>query len=150
MFLPQVVKSARVMKKSVAVLTPFIDRKNWIIIIAVKAASSTGKAGRRKRECKNLLRYRKGRWYTISEKYCRRVLGCNGYDIVDLGVMVAATKFWKRPSEKKQIYRAHGLITPSLEKMVLCSPRNEKKKPESPLMIGAPPLPDAYRHSHCA
>ncbi|HLX93688.1 MAG TPA: dihydropteroate synthase, partial [Puia sp.] len=108
MFLPQVVKSARVMKKSVAILTPYIEeeKKN-------NPKSSPGGAAR------ILMATVKGDVHDIGKNIVGVVLGCNGYDIIDLGVMVPADKILETARrENVDIIGLSGLITPSLDEMV--------------------------------
>ena len=105
MFLPQVVKSARVMKKSVAVLTPHLE--------AQKAAGTVKAAG------KVLLATVKGDVHDIGKNIVGVVLACNGYEVIDLGVMVAADRIAKAARETgANLVGLSGLITPSLDEMV--------------------------------
>jgi len=121
MFLPQVVKSARVMKKSVAVLTPFIEAEK-------KEASSVGKI---------LLATVKGDVHDIGKNIVGVVLGCNGYEIIDLGVMVSADKILNE-AERHQadIIGLSGLITPSLDEMVHVAAEMKRRGMNQPLLIG--------------
>ena len=121
MFLPQVVKSARVMKKSVAVLTPFIEAEK-------QNASSAGKI---------LLATVKGDVHDIGKNIVGVVLGCNGYEIIDLGVMVSADKILNE-AEKCQadIIGLSGLITPSLDEMVHVASEMKRRGMKQPLLIG--------------
>src|SRR6187399_3167989 len=111
MFLPQVVKSARVMKKSVAVLTPFIEKEK-----EEKAArGEISPAG----AARVLMATVKGDVHDIGKNIVGVVLGCNGYDVIDLGVMVPADKILETAErEKADIIGLSGLITPSLDEMV--------------------------------
>jgi 5-methyltetrahydrofolate--homocysteine methyltransferase len=117
MFLPQVVKSARVMKKSVAILTPYIeqekeDRKQAHLAAGTVNEETAGAA-------KILLATVKGDVHDIGKNIVGVVLGCNGYDIVDMGVMVPADKILEAAErEKADIIGLSGLITPSLDEMV--------------------------------
>ena len=121
MFLPQVVKSARVMKKSVAVLTPFIEA-------AKLEASAAGKI---------LLATVKGDVHDIGKNIVGVVLGCNGYDIVDLGVMVGADKILDEAvKHNADIIGLSGLITPSLEEMVHVAAEMKRRGMKQPLLIG--------------
>jgi len=121
MFLPQVVKSARVMKKSVAVLTPFIEA-------AKLEASATGKI---------LLATVKGDVHDIGKNIVGVVLGCNGYDIVDLGVMVGADKILDEAvKHNADIIGLSGLITPSLDEMVHVAAEMKRRGMKQPLLIG--------------
>jgi 5-methyltetrahydrofolate--homocysteine methyltransferase len=123
MFLPQVVKSARVMKKAVAYLTPFIE--------AEKAAGGSRAKG------KILMATVKGDVHDIGKNIVGVVLGCNSYDIVDLGVMVPADKILKAArDEKVDIIGLSGLITPSLDEMVHVAKEMERLQFHIPLLIG--------------
>ena len=135
MFLPQVVKSARVMKKSVAVLTPFIeqekeDRKNAHIAAGTVNEESAGAA-------KVLLATVKGDVHDIGKNIVGVVLGCNGYDIIDLGVMVSTDKILDTAQkEKVDIIGLSGLITPSLDEMVHVAHEMKRRGMKQPLLIG--------------
>ena len=135
MFLPQVVKSARVMKKAVAVLTPFIeqekeDRKNAHIAAGTVNEETAGAA-------KILLATVKGDVHDIGKNIVGVVLGCNGYDIIDLGVMVATDKILDTAvKEKVDIIGLSGLITPSLDEMVHVAHEMKRRGIKLPLMIG--------------
>lgn len=125
MFLPQVVKSARVMKKAVAYLTPFIE--------AEKAA--TGQAGQAKG--KILLATVKGDVHDIGKNIVGVVLGCNNYDIIDLGVMVPADRILKAAREHAvDVIGLSGLITPSLDEMVYVAREMQRQQFKLPLLIG--------------
>ncbi|WP_341834169.1 methionine synthase [Chitinophaga pollutisoli] len=129
MFLPQVVKSARVMKKSVAVLTPFIEEE--------KARLVAENGGEIKSAGKILLATVKGDVHDIGKNIVGVVLGCNGYDIVDLGVMVPAEKILQAAREEKvDIIGLSGLITPSLDEMVHIARELKRQNFDIPLMIG--------------
>jgi 5-methyltetrahydrofolate--homocysteine methyltransferase len=135
MFLPQVVKSARVMKKSVAVLTPYIeqekeDRKNAHIAAGTVNEESAGAA-------KILLATVKGDVHDIGKNIVGVVLGCNGYEIKDLGVMVATEKILDE-AEKfgADIIGLSGLITPSLDEMVHVAHEMKRRNMKQPLLIG--------------
>jgi 5-methyltetrahydrofolate--homocysteine methyltransferase len=135
MFLPQVVKSARVMKKAVAVLTPFIeqekeDRKNAHLAAGTINEETAGAA-------KILLATVKGDVHDIGKNIVGVVLGCNGYDIIDLGVMVATDKILETAiREKVDIIGLSGLITPSLDEMVHVAHEMKRRGMNLPLMIG--------------
>ncbi len=135
MFLPQVVKSARVMKKSVAILTPYIeqekeDRKNAHIAAGTVNEETAGAA-------KILLATVKGDVHDIGKNIVGVVLGCNGYDIVDLGVMVPADKILDAAiREKADIIGLSGLITPSLDEMVHIAKEMKRRNMKQPLLIG--------------
>jgi 5-methyltetrahydrofolate--homocysteine methyltransferase len=132
MFLPQVVKSARVMKKSVAVLTPFIEAEKERIKNA-----STNPNGQTKGPAKILLATVKGDVHDIGKNIVGVVLGCNGYEIIDIGVMVPADKILAE-AEKHQvdIIGLSGLITPSLDEMVYIAKEMKRRGMTIPLMIG--------------
>ncbi len=121
MFLPQVVKSARVMKQSVAWLNPYIE--------AEKVEGET--------KGKILMATVKGDVHDIGKNIVGVVLGCNGYDIVDLGVMVPCEKILDTAiAEKVDIIGLSGLITPSLDEMVYVAKQMQERGMTLPLMIG--------------
>jgi 5-methyltetrahydrofolate--homocysteine methyltransferase len=123
MFLPQVVKSARVMKKSVAYLTPFIEME--------KASGSSNING------KILLATVKGDVHDIGKNIVGVVLGCNNYEVIDLGVMVPAEKILETARQKNvDIIGLSGLITPSLDEMVHVAKEMERQGFKIPLLIG--------------
>ncbi len=129
MFLPQVVKSARVMKKSVAVLTPYIEAEKE----ARRLAGGTETAG----AAKILLATVKGDVHDIGKNIVGVVLGCNGYDIIDLGVMVPADKILDAAKkENVDMIGLSGLITPSLDEMVHVAREMKRQGFDIPLMIG--------------
>jgi len=132
MFLPQVVKSARVMKKSVAVLTPFIEAEK-----ERKKLLSINPNGPSAGPAKILLATVKGDVHDIGKNIVGVVLGCNGYEIIDLGVMVPADKILSE-AEKHQvdIIGLSGLITPSLDEMVHIAKEMKRRGIQIPLMIG--------------
>ena len=132
MFLPQVVKSARVMKKSVAVLTPYIEAEKE----RIKNASANPN-GQTKGPAKILLATVKGDVHDIGKNIVGVVLGCNGYEIIDIGVMVPADKILAE-AEKHQvdIIGLSGLITPSLDEMVYIAKEMKRRGMKIPLMIG--------------
>lgn len=122
MFLPQVVKSARVMKQAVAHLIPFIEAEKGL---------------QPKAKGKILLATVKGDVHDIGKNIVGVVLGCNGYDIVDLGVMVSAEKILQTAIiEKCDIIGLSGLITPSLDEMVHVAKEMQRQGINLPLMIG--------------
>ena len=135
MFLPQVVKSARVMKKAVAVLTPFIeqekeDRKQAHITAGTVNEESAGAA-------KILLATVKGDVHDIGKNIVGVVLGCNGYDIIDLGVMVSTEKILDAAVKHNvDIIGLSGLITPSLDEMVHVAHEMKRRGMLQPLLIG--------------
>ncbi|MEO6404687.1 MAG: vitamin B12 dependent-methionine synthase activation domain-containing protein [Ferruginibacter sp.] len=135
MFLPQVVKSARVMKKAVAILTPYIeqekqDRKDAHLAAGTVNEESAGAA-------KILLATVKGDVHDIGKNIVGVVLGCNGYDIIDLGVMVPTDKILETAiRENVDIIGLSGLITPSLDEMVHVAHEMKRRGIKLPLMIG--------------
>ena len=134
MFLPQVVKSARVMKKAVAVLTPYIeqekeDRRNNKSL-EQNAADEKGPA-------KILLATVKGDVHDIGKNIVGVVLGCNGYEIIDLGVMVSADRILTEAQKHQvDIIGLSGLITPSLDEMVHIAKEMKRLQIDIPLLIG--------------
>ncbi|MBL7825531.1 MAG: B12-binding domain-containing protein, partial [Saprospiraceae bacterium] len=122
MFLPQVVKSARVMKRAVAYLQPFIEAQK---------SGGTGAKG------KILLATVKGDVHDIGKNIVGVVLGCNNYDIVDLGVMVPADKILRMAKEENvDVIGLSGLITPSLDEMVHVAKEMQRLDFQVPLLIG--------------
>jgi 5-methyltetrahydrofolate--homocysteine methyltransferase len=135
MFLPQVVKSARVMKKSVAVLTPFIEAEKEERRLAHIAAGTINEEGAG--AAKILLATVKGDVHDIGKNIVGVVLGCNGYDIIDLGVMVSADKILSEAKKHNvDIIGLSGLITPSLDEMVHVAREMKRLQLNLPLMIG--------------
>jgi 5-methyltetrahydrofolate--homocysteine methyltransferase len=131
MFLPQVVKSARVMKKSVAILTPYIEAEKEE---RKKAGTANGEAAG---AAKILLATVKGDVHDIGKNIVSVVLGCNGYDIIDLGVMVPADKILETAQrENVDIIGLSGLITPSLDEMVHIAKEMKRRNMKQPLLIG--------------
>jgi 5-methyltetrahydrofolate--homocysteine methyltransferase len=125
MFLPQVVKSARVMKKAVAYLLPYLEEEK-------KRSGDTAK-----NNGKILLATVKGDVHDIGKNIVAVVLACNNYEIVDLGVMVPADKILERAREENaQIIGLSGLITPSLDEMVHVAKEMERLGMKQPLLIG--------------
>ncbi len=121
MFLPQVVKSARVMKQAVAWLNPYIEAEKT-------AGQSKGKV---------LMATVKGDVHDIGKNIVGVVLGCNGYDIIDLGVMVPAEKILQvARDENVDIIGLSGLITPSLDEMVFVAKEMQRQGFKIPLLIG--------------
>jgi len=126
MFLPQVVKSARVMKKSVAWLTPHIEEEKRNNPLAAQGSAP-----------KILLATVKGDVHDIGKNIVGVVLGCNGYDIVDLGVMVPTDKILDTAEkEKADVIGLSGLITPSLDEMVHVASEMKRRGMKQPLLIG--------------
>lgn len=135
MFLPQVVKSARVMKKSVAYLFPFIEAEKEERRLAHEKAGTINEetAG----AAKILMATVKGDVHDIGKNIVGVVLGCNGYDVMDLGVMVPADKILDTAErEKVDIIGLSGLITPSLDEMVHVAKEMKRRGMKQPLMIG--------------
>lgn len=122
MFLPQVVKSARVMKQAVAYLQPYIEAL---------------KSGKAQTNGKILMATVKGDVHDIGKNIVSVVLGCNNYEIIDMGVMVPCEDILKKAIEENvDIIGLSGLITPSLDEMVDIAKEMEKKKFKIPLMVG--------------
>ena len=128
MFLPQVVKSARVMKKAVAHLTPFMAAEK----AAMEAAGLVVKA-----QGKIVLATVKGDVHDIGKNIVGVVLACNNYDVIDLGVMVSCEKILERAKvERADMIGLSGLITPSLDEMVHVAKEMERQGFKLPLLIG--------------
>ena len=126
MFLPQVVKSARVMKKAVAHLTPYLE-----------AAKADGGDGRDPGKGRIVLATVKGDVHDIGKNIVGVVLGCNGYEVTDLGVMVPAEKLLEAAEElRADIVGVSGLITPSLDEMVALATEMQRRGLTTPLLIG--------------
>ena len=122
MFLPQVVKSARVMKKAVAYLTPYIEKE---------------KGGKKTSKGKILMATVKGDVHDIGKNIVGVVLGCNHYDVIDLGVMVPSKKIIEEAKKHNvDIIGLSGLITPSLDEMIDVAREMEKNNVHIPLLIG--------------
>jgi 5-methyltetrahydrofolate--homocysteine methyltransferase len=138
MFLPQVVKSARVMKKSVAVLTPYIEaEKEARRQRFAESGNSIDGEEAGNGAAKILLATVKGDVHDIGKNIVGVVLGCNGYDIIDLGVMVPADKILETAKkEKVDIIGLSGLITPSLDEMVHVAREMKRQNFHIPLLIG--------------
>jgi 5-methyltetrahydrofolate--homocysteine methyltransferase len=123
MFLPQVVKSARVMKKAVAYLTPFLEAEK--------------EAGGRRSEARVVMATVKGDVHDIGKNIVGVVLACNNYEVIDLGVMVPAEKILKAARESRaDMVGLSGLITPSLEEMAHVAREMEREGFTVPLLIG--------------
>jgi 5-methyltetrahydrofolate--homocysteine methyltransferase len=128
MFLPQVVKSARVMKKAVAHLTPFMEAEK----VAMAAAGEVVKA-----QGKIVLATVKGDVHDIGKNIVGVVLACNNYEVIDMGVMVPCEKILERAKvEKADMIGLSGLITPSLDEMVHVAREMERQGFKLPLLIG--------------
>ena len=128
MFLPQVVKSARVMKKAVAHLTPYMEAEKAAMVAAGEAVKAQGKI---------VLATVKGDVHDIGKNIVGVVLACNNYDVIDLGVMVSCEKILERAkAEKADLIGLSGLITPSLDEMVHVAKEMERQGFTMPLLIG--------------
>jgi 5-methyltetrahydrofolate--homocysteine methyltransferase len=128
MFLPQVVKSARVMKKAVAHLTPFMETEK----VAMAAAGEVVKA-----QGKIILATVKGDVHDIGKNIVGVVLACNNYEVIDMGVMVPCERILERAkAEKADMIGLSGLITPSLDEMVHVAREMERQGFKLPLLIG--------------
>ncbi len=128
MFLPQVVKSARVMKKAVAYLTPFMEEEKAALAAAGHEIRSQGKI---------VLATVKGDVHDIGKNIVGVVLACNNYEVIDMGVMVPAEKILERAKEvKADIIGLSGLITPSLDEMVHVAREMDRQGFNLPLLIG--------------
>jgi 5-methyltetrahydrofolate--homocysteine methyltransferase len=128
MFLPQVVKSARVMKKAVAHLTPFMEAEK----VAMAASGQVVKA-----QGKIVLATVKGDVHDIGKNIVGVVLACNNYEVIDMGVMVPCEKILERAkAEKADMIGLSGLITPSLDEMVHVAREMERQGFKLPLLIG--------------
>ena len=128
MFLPQVVKSARVMKKAVAYLTPFMEAEKAALAAAGHVARTQGKI---------VLATVKGDVHDIGKNIVGVVLACNNYEVIDMGVMVPCEKILDRAKEEKaDLIGLSGLITPSLDEMVHVAREMERHGFKLPLLIG--------------
>jgi 5-methyltetrahydrofolate--homocysteine methyltransferase len=128
MFLPQVVKSARVMKKAVAHLTPFMEAEKAAMVAAGREVKAQGKI---------VLATVKGDVHDIGKNIVGVVLACNNYEVIDLGVMVPCEKILERArQEKADMIGLSGLITPSLDEMVHVAREMERQGFKLPLLIG--------------
>jgi 5-methyltetrahydrofolate--homocysteine methyltransferase len=128
MFLPQVVKSARVMKKAVAYLTPYMEAEKAAMAAAGQEVKAQGKI---------LLATVKGDVHDIGKNIVGVVLACNNYEVIDMGVMVPAEKILERArAENVNVIGLSGLITPSLEEMVHVAREMERQGFTLPLLIG--------------
>jgi 5-methyltetrahydrofolate--homocysteine methyltransferase len=128
MFLPQVVKSARVMKKAVAHLTPFMEAEKLAMAAAGEEVKAQGKI---------VMATVKGDVHDIGKNIVGVVLACNNYEVIDLGVMVTCEKILERAkAEKADLIGLSGLITPSLDEMVHVAREMERQGFKLPLLIG--------------
>lgn len=130
MFLPQVIKSARVMKKAVAYLLPYIESESKGV------STSAGKV---------LLATVKGDVHDIGKNIVGVILGCNNYEVIDLGVMVPMDKILKTAKEEQvDVIGLSGLITPSLEEMVSIAEEMERRNLKIPVLIGGATTSDIH------
>jgi 5-methyltetrahydrofolate--homocysteine methyltransferase len=128
MFLPQVVKSARVMKKAVAYLTPYMEAEKEAMAAAGQEVRAQGKI---------VLATVKGDVHDIGKNIVGVVLACNNYEVIDLGVMVSSEKILERAkAENADLIGLSGLITPSLDEMVHVAREMERQGFKLPLLIG--------------
>jgi 5-methyltetrahydrofolate--homocysteine methyltransferase len=128
MFLPQVVKSARVMKKAVAHLTPYMEAEKAAMIAAGQTVKAQGKI---------VLATVKGDVHDIGKNIVGVVLACNNYEVIDMGVMVSAEKILERAKlEGADLIGLSGLITPSLDEMVHVAKEMERQGFTVPLLVG--------------
>jgi 5-methyltetrahydrofolate--homocysteine methyltransferase len=128
MFLPQVVKSARVMKKAVAHLTPFMEAEKAAMAASGQVVKAQGKI---------LLATVKGDVHDIGKNIVGVVLACNNYEVIDMGVMVSCEKILDRAkAEKVDLIGLSGLITPSLDEMVHVAREMERQGFKLPLLVG--------------
>ncbi len=128
MFLPQVVKSARVMKKAVAYLQPFMEEEKRQLVAAGGTAKAQGRI---------VMATVKGDVHDIGKNIVGVVLACNNYEVIDLGVMVPCEKILTTAKEKgADIIGLSGLITPSLDEMVYVAKEMERQNFKLPLLIG--------------
>jgi 5-methyltetrahydrofolate--homocysteine methyltransferase len=135
MFLPQVVKSARVMKQAVAHLIPFIEAERGADMPADGVASGNG--GARRSAGKIVMATVKGDVHDIGKNIVGVVLGCNDYEVIDLGVMVPWTRILETArDEGADLIGLSGLITPSLEEMRIVASEMERQGFSLPLLIG--------------
>jgi 5-methyltetrahydrofolate--homocysteine methyltransferase len=128
MFLPQVVKSARVMKKAVAHLTPFMEAEKAAMVAAGQTVKAQGKI---------LLATVKGDVHDIGKNIVGVVLACNNFEVIDMGVMVGCEKILERAhAENVDLIGLSGLITPSLDEMVHVAREMERQGFKLPLLVG--------------
>jgi 5-methyltetrahydrofolate--homocysteine methyltransferase len=131
MFLPQVVKSARVMKKAVAYLTPYMEAEKASMAAAGQAVKTQGKI---------VLATVKGDVHDIGKNIVGVVLACNNYEVIDMGVMVPCEKILERARlEKADLIGLSGLITPSLDEMAHVAREMQRQGFTLPLLIGGTP-----------
>jgi 5-methyltetrahydrofolate--homocysteine methyltransferase len=137
MFLPQVVKSARVMKRAVAYLEPFMDRAAAEQERHAESPQSGDSGSRSSSNGRVLLATVKGDVHDIGKNIVGVVLGCNSYEVIDLGVMVPLDRILHEAEvQKADLIGLSGLITPSLDEMVLVAREMERRQIKTPLLIG--------------
>ena len=139
MFLPQVVKSARVMKKAVAYLLPYLEEEKRLAKLNSPALGEAERGQVQERESgrKILMATVKGDVHDIGKNIVGVVLACNNYDIIDMGVMVPADKILDKAIEEDvDVIGLSGLITPSLDEMVHVAKEMERRGMRIPLMVG--------------
>ena len=148
MFLPQVVKSARVMKKSVAYLEPYMEEEKEVTVVKKLTAmmeedSSLSEADARIRAEKEMNAGRilmatvKGDVHDIGKNIVGVVLACNGFEVIDMGVMVPSQKILEVAAEKQvDVIGLSGLITPSLDEMVNVAKEMERRGLKTPVLVG--------------
>jgi 5-methyltetrahydrofolate--homocysteine methyltransferase len=139
MFLPQVVKSARVMKKAVAYLTPFMEAEKAKAAAAAAGNGSAGQAAAAERKARGriLMATVKGDVHDIGKNIVGVVLACNDYEIIDLGVMIPCETILQVARERQvDMIGLSGLITPSLDEMVHVAREMQRNAFEVPLLIG--------------
>jgi 5-methyltetrahydrofolate--homocysteine methyltransferase len=137
MFLPQVVKSARAMKRAVAYLEPFMEAEKEVARQAARSAGRESREQVRETNGRVLMATVKGDVHDIGKNIVGIVLGCNNYEVIDLGVMVTCDKILAAAVEKDvDVIGLSGLITPSLDEMVYVAKEMERRGIEKPLMIG--------------
>jgi 5-methyltetrahydrofolate--homocysteine methyltransferase len=137
MFLPQVVKSARVMKKAVAYLTPFMEAEKAKAAAAAGIEASSAAATEHQSRGRILMATVKGDVHDIGKNIVGVVLACNDYDVIDLGVMIPCEEILRQARERKvDMIGLSGLITPSLDEMVHVAKSMEREGFKIPLLIG--------------
>ena len=134
MFLPQVVKSARAMKKAVAILEPYIEEEKAALIAA---GGEDGASAQSKKGGTVVMATVKGDVHDIGKNIVGVVLGCNNYEVIDMGVMVPADQILAKAREvDADMIGLSGLITPSLDEMVHVAEEMERQEFDIPLLIG--------------
>jgi 5-methyltetrahydrofolate--homocysteine methyltransferase len=137
MFLPQVVKSARAMKRAVAYLEPYMEAEKAAARAGLTVGELEARGTERESNGRILLATVKGDVHDIGKNIVGVVLGCNSYEVVDLGVMVSLDRILAEAAERKaDIIGLSGLITPSLDEMVVVAKEMERRGLKTPLLIG--------------